>query len=255
MNYTEFLKEITSDSQYLDDEELAYARYHARRFFITYKFCIKYLKKGDKVLSIGAGIGSVEKMLASWGAELTVVDFESGIENLQEYYDHLGIKTCAANLFSDPLNLPKDYFNRLLCSEVIEHVPMAPQYQLRNIEPHLRSRALVIITTPNLGSILHIGRLLFMKPILDLPEKTFGEVNAENQAIHRREYLPSEIRDSCEKAGFKPVATKYFFYTDKLSFSTLILFIFGYIVPRFRPGMLLAGEKIDQRLEQVRTIA
>jgi 2-polyprenyl-3-methyl-5-hydroxy-6-metoxy-1,4-benzoquinol methylase len=243
MSYSEFLKEITSDHQYLNEEAIAYARYHGRRLYITYKYCIKYLKKGDKVLSIGAGIGSVEKMLAAWGAEVTVVDFEAGIEPLQEYYDHLGIKTCAANLYKDPLTLPPDYFNLLLCSEVIEHVPMAPQQQLVNIRPYLHSGAAVIITTPNLGSILHIARLLVMRPILEVPEKTFGEVNAENQAVHRREYLPSEIRYAFRKAGLEPVTTRYFFYTNKLSFSLLILFVFGSIIPRFRPGMLLVAKK------------
>ena len=243
MNYREFIKEITSDHTYLNKEELAYAAYHGKRFYLTYKQCIRYLKKGDKVLSIGAGIGSIEKMLAAWGAEVTVVDFEAGIEQLQPYYDHLGIKTCAANVFNDSLNLPKDHFNLLLCSEIIEHVPMAPQRQLQNILPHIRAGAIAIITTPNLGSILHIGRLLFMKPILEVPEKTFGEVNAENQAIHRREYLPSEIREAYRKAGFKPVATHYFFYTNKWSLSFLFLVVFGLLIPRFRPGMLLVGQK------------
>ncbi len=246
MTYRMFLKEITSDSEYLSESDIAYARYHGRRLYTTFKACIRHLKKGDKVLSVGAGIASVEKMLISWGAEVTVIDFESTIETFRKYYNHLGIKSCSGNLFTDHLNLQKGYFNLLLFSEVVEHIPMDPSIQIQNIQPYLASKGIVIVTTPNLGSILHIGKLLFMKPIMEVPEKTFGKVDAENQATHRREYLPSEIKRSYLRAGFRPVCTKYFFYTDKMSFPLIFSFLFGAVIPRFRPGMLLVGENNKQ---------
>jgi 2-polyprenyl-3-methyl-5-hydroxy-6-metoxy-1,4-benzoquinol methylase len=243
MTYRKFLKAITSDSEYLSASEIAYARYHGRRLFTTFKTCIKYLKKGDKVLSVGAGIASVEKMLVLWGAEVTVVDFDLVIATYDKYYRGLGIKSYSGNLLTDHLDLPKGYYNLLLFSEVVEHIPMDPSIQIQNLQPHLASKGITIVTTPNLGSILHIGRLLFMRPIMEAPEKTFGKVDAENQATHRREYLPSEIRRSYLNAGIRPVYTKYLFYTDKISLSLIFSFLFGAVIPRFRPGMLLVGEK------------
>jgi 2-polyprenyl-3-methyl-5-hydroxy-6-metoxy-1,4-benzoquinol methylase len=245
MNFSQFLKRITEDAQYLQEEGIQYAEYHARRFYITYETCIKYLKKGDQVLSIGAGCGIVEKMLKEWGAEVTVVDFEAGIERWSSYFSFLGIKTYSANLIKDKLNLPYNYFDMLLCSEIVEHIPQSPQEQLQNVNGHIKIGGVVVVTTPNLGSILHIVKLLFMRPIFEVPEKTFGEVNFENQAIHRREYLPSEINYSFTKLGYKPIKTIYFFYTYHPGLLMKILSLFGKIIPRFRPGILLIGSKSE----------
>jgi len=243
MHFGQFLKRITEDGQFLQDEGIQYAEYHARRFYITYKTCIKYLKKGERVLSIGAGSGTVEKMLTAWGVEVTVVDFESAIEKYSMYFNYLGIKTCIANLIKDKLDLPENYFDMILCSEVVEHIPLAPQEQLQNVNRHLKMGGRVIITTPNLGSIIHIVKLLFMKPIFEVPEKTFGEVNFENQAVHRREYLPSEIIYSYNKLGLEHIQTKFFFYTYHPGLLMKILSFTTMLIPRFKPGMLLVGLK------------
>jgi 2-polyprenyl-3-methyl-5-hydroxy-6-metoxy-1,4-benzoquinol methylase len=244
MKFNHFLKRITEDAHYLHEEGIQYAEYHARRFYITYETCIKYLKKGDRVLSLGAGCGTVEKMLTEWGVEVTVVDFEGAIEKWSSYFRYLGIQTCSANLIRDELDLPLNYFDLLLCSEIIEHIPMAPQDQLINANKHVKKGGTIIVTTPNLGSILHIVKLLFMKPVFEVPEKTFGEVNLENQATHRREYLPAEINDSIRKLGYLPIRTIYFFYTYHPGLLMRVLSVFGKIIPRFRPGMLLVGTKI-----------
>ncbi len=243
MKFNQFLKRITEDVQYLQEEGTQYAEYHARRFYITYETCIKYLKKGDRVLSLGAGCGTVEKMLTEWGVEVTVVDFEGAIEKWKSYFSYLGIKYCGANLIKDKLDLPHNFFDMLLCSEIVEHIPQAPQEQLLNVNSHVKTGGTVIITTPNLGSIIHIVKLLFMKPIFEVPEKTFGEVNLENQAVHRREYLPSEINYSFKKLGFNPVKTIYFFYTYHPGFLMRVLSFSAILIPRFRPGMLLVGSK------------
>jgi len=243
MEFKQFLKRITEDVQYLHEEGVQYAEYHARRFYVTYETCITYLKKGDRVLSIGAGSGTVEKMLAEWGVEVTVVDFEGAIERYSTYFKYLGIRTCVANLIKDKLDLPANYFDMVLCSEVVEHIPLAPQEQLRNVTSHIKKFGIVIVTTPNLGSIVHIVKLLFMKPIFEVPEKTFGEVNFENQAVHRREYLPSEIIYSYNKMGFNHIKTVYFYYTYHPGTLLRILSFFGVIIPRFRPGMMLIGSK------------
>lgn len=243
MKHRHFLGQILSDKDYFVDEEIDYIRYHSRRFYYTYKQCRKYLRSGMKVLSVGAGLACIEKMLIRLGVEVTVVDFPAAIHQNRSYYKHLGIHTCAADFMSHPIDLPENEFDFLLCSEVIEHIPMAPLDQLQKIRPLLKPSAVAIITTPNMGSILHIGRLLLMQPIMEDPSRTFGEVNAANQAIHRREYLPREIETSYRQAGFNPIGKKFFFYTQKPSISLLLLLLVGLPIPRFRQGMLLVAQK------------
>ena len=233
------------DHDFFSKEDIAYINYHGRRFHYTYKKCIPHLKPGMKCLSVGAGIASIEKMLVEYGVEVTVVDFPAAIDHFAAYYKKLGIRTVRANFVSDTLDLPENHFDFLLFSEIIEHIPMAPYIQLQKIRPLLKPSGVALITTPNMGSILHIGRLLFMRPIMADASLTFGSVSEENQAVHRREYLPVEIEQSWLLAGFRPIAKKFFYYSQKPSLSLAVLLAFGLFIPRFRQGMLLIGRAGD----------
>ena len=99
------------------------------------------------------------------------------------------------------------------------------------------------MTTPNLGSVLHLASLMAMQPIFVEPEKMFSPVSVENQGVHRREYLPVEIRNAFEQAGFDTIHLSYFYYTYRRSLKLRILYFIGSVIKRFRPGMLLIGKK------------
>lgn len=244
MKHSYFYSKLIEDKQYISDDEMEYINYHSRRFLDTYKLCVKYLKKGDKVLSIGAGFGSIEKMLVQeQGVEVTIVDFPDTIADYKEVYDKNGIKSISADLTKDKLDLPHDHYDMLLQSEVIEHLPIPPAEQILKFKPYIKTGGLFVITTPNLGSILHIAQLLFMQPIMPTPEKMFSPVAVENQGVHRREYLPVEIHEAFNKVDFSDIHTSFFFYTYPKSLALKILYGIGAIIPRFRPGMFLIGKK------------
>jgi 2-polyprenyl-3-methyl-5-hydroxy-6-metoxy-1,4-benzoquinol methylase len=240
----QFTDRLLADSHYLPPDATDYIRTHSLRFYDTFRTCAQYLKRGDKVLSIGAGIGSIEKMLKEeLGVEMTLIDFPETLADFKDYFDRMGFIGVPANLAASQLDLPKAYYNMLLCSEVVEHVPLAPQDQFRKFDSCLATGAKVVITTPNHGSIMHLLKLLMMMPILEPPERTFSEVNAENQVVHRREYFPSELVDSFRKLGYKHVTTRFFFYKKAKNLAHQFLYLLGYLVPRFRYGMIVIGEK------------
>lgn len=234
---------ILADYDLFGDEGKDYVTYHSRRFLDSYNQCVKYLKKGDKVLSIGAAFGSLELALQKFGAEVTVVDFPDVIAVYKDIYDRHGLKTISADLSKDELDLPADYYDMLLESEVIEHLPVAPSEQFAKFRKYIKKGGLFVVTTPNLGSILHVMKVLFMKPLFDEPEKFFGPINTENLGVHRREYIPSEIHQGFETAGFSNIHTSFFHYTYPKSMALRILYGIGSVIPRFMPGMLLIGKK------------
>ena len=245
LSYQAFVDRITSDTHYLQPETIDYIRTHSLRFYHTFVVCSRYLKAGDKVLSIGAGTGSIEKMLKEeLGVELTVIDFPEAIDEWNPYFDHLGFIAVPADLSSDTLNLPKNYFNFLLSSEVIEHVPLSPYSQFRKFDENMAIGGKILITTPNHGSIMHLLKVLMMMPILESADKTFSEVGNENQGVHRREYFPCEIVDGFRHLGYRHVHTEFFFYKKAKNFAHSLLYLLGSIVPRFKYGMLLIGEKV-----------
>lgn len=244
MNYKTFYKSITEDNDILNKDDLEYATYHCRRLYDTYKRCKQHLKEGDHVLSIGANFASIEKVLVqNDNITVTVVDFPEVIEEYKPIFERYGINYISKDLTKGDLGLPEEGFDMLLQSEVIEHLPVAPSDQINKFSRYIRKGGLFTITTPNLGSSMHLIFLLLMKPIFVKPELMFGPVNKENQGVHRREYLPVEIADAFSDTGYTLVHKSFFFYTYPKSLPMKIIYSFGHLVPRFRPGMTLIGKK------------
>src|SRR5690606_5132146 len=126
-----FYTRLMEDHDLLGNAGVDYVTYHSRRLQATYELCIKYLKKGDKVLSIGAAFGSIEKLLAQAGMEVTVIDFPDVIARYQPIYDRYGFISVKSDLSKDDLGLEHGAYDMLLHSEVIEHLPEAPSSQIQ----------------------------------------------------------------------------------------------------------------------------
>jgi len=243
MTYQHFIKRILEDTQFLDEGARTYTRKHARRFFSTYKFCLRHLKPGAKILSIGAFYGSIEKMLKeALNAEITVVDFPDSVELQRPYYDHLGFKYTGIDLSQGLSGLPENYFDMIIYTEVIEHIPIPPYQQILPFDKFLVSGGKIVISTPNQSSIVHIAKLFMGLPLYDTPEKFFTPVTQENLQVHRREYMPSELVEAFDRLGYKS-SYSFFIYNEPKSLQYRMMYIIGNVVPRFREGILIAGEK------------
>lgn len=243
MTYKQFIERILEDEAYLDEGARFYTKKHARRFFSTYKFCLKNLKKGDKVLSIGAFYGSIEKMLKeALDLEITVVDFPDSVALQKDYYDFLGFKSVGIDLSQGLTGLPDNYFNMVIYTEVIEHIPKPPYEQVKPFDRLLVSGGKVVISTPNLSSIVHIAKLLMGFSIFDTPEKFFSPIGQDNLQVHRREYMPFELKDAFDKLGYTSNHS-FFIYNEPKSLQYRVMYMLGNVVPRFREGVLIVGIK------------
>jgi 2-polyprenyl-3-methyl-5-hydroxy-6-metoxy-1,4-benzoquinol methylase len=243
MTYHQFIKRILEDEQFLDADVRHYTRKHARRFFSTYKFCLKHLKKGDRILSIGAYYGSIEKLLKeTLEMEITVVDFPDNVEAQKAYYDFLGFKYIGIDLSKGLDGIPEHYFNMIIYTEVIEHIPLSPYEQIKPFDKLLQNGGSIVISTPNQSSIVHIAKLFKGIPLFDTPEKFFSPIESENLHVHRREYMPAELVDTFKKLGYKS-DHRFFIYNEPKNLQYRIMYFLGNIIPRFREGMLVAGIK------------
>lgn len=243
MNYQQFIKRILEDEKYLDENALWYTRKHARRFFSTYKFCLKNLKSGARILSIGAYYGSIEKMLKeALNAEITVVDFPDSVELQKDYYDFLGFKYVGIDLSKGLSGLPENYFDMIIYTEVIEHIPTSPYNQIKPFDKFLTKGGKIVISTPNLSSIVHIAKLFMKIPLYDKPDKFFSPIGQENLQVHRREYMPSELTEAFDQMGYSSNYS-FFIYNEPKSLQYRLMYIIGNIIPRFREGILIVGTK------------
>ncbi|HYP06235.1 MAG TPA: glycosyltransferase [Bryobacteraceae bacterium] len=116
---------------------------------------------------------------------------------------------CDVDLFDaekDPFPYPDEYFDTILCCELIEHLPSDPMHMMSEINRILKPGGHVVITTPNIVSARALSAILqgyhpgffpaYIRP---------AEPGAEVEARHAREYAPREIKHLFLDAGFDTV--------------------------------------------------
>ncbi len=119
--------------------------------------------------------------------------------------------SCTVELFnaeSDPFPYPDDYFDTVLCCELIEHLPADPMHLMREINRILKPGGHLVLTTPNAASLRAISAILQgyhpgFFPAYIKPKRPGEEVDPR----HAREYAPREIAQllaGCRIRGRSP---------------------------------------------------
>jgi SAM-dependent methyltransferase len=113
--------------------------------------------------------------------------------------------TCDVDLFdaeSDPFPYADNYFDTILCCELIEHLPNDPMHMMCEVNRVLKPGGHFVLTTPNICSLRAISAILQgyhpgFFPAYILP-------SSEDQgARHAREYAPREIARLLHDSGFE----------------------------------------------------
>ena len=236
-----FLNHCTAVSAKLEHQSGDYLADHAERLYVTWRLCRRLGAEGRSFLSFGAGSAFVESALAADGVDITIVDFPEAIMSNAAHYEACGLRTVAADVSKvSPGALGQ--FDVVLAAEILEHVPMAPSQLIRAWSEPLRAGGRLILSTPNLGSVSTLLRIIAMRPLLPEPERAFGPVSFENEGVHRREYMPSEINSAFLASGLRPESITY-----SLNHRPRTLrehaFSAAQVIPRFRPTMILTAAK------------
>ncbi|HEY1757605.1 MAG TPA: methyltransferase domain-containing protein [Bryobacteraceae bacterium] len=111
--------------------------------------------------------------------------------------------TCAIDLFNcevDRFPYPDEYFDTIICCELLEHLEKDPMHMMSEIHRVLKQHGTLVLTTPNAVSIRAIRNMLigihphlftkYVMPVL-LPETR-----------HAREYTPKELLRLFADSGF-----------------------------------------------------
>lgn len=236
-----FIRHCEAASVRLGHQRGSYLPEHEERLHATWELCRGLVGEGSSLLSIGAGSAFVESALAARGVRVTVVDFPQAIGSNAAYYEASGIVAVAADV-SEPLGPELGEFDAVLAGEIVEHVPAPPAGLFRSWSQPIRAGGHLVVSTPNLGSISSLVRLLFMRPLLAPPERTFGPVSFENEGVHRREYMPSEIKSAFIEAGLRPGAVVYC-RNHRPHNARETAYLPLQLIPRFRPTLIAAAVK------------
>jgi len=99
-------------NQARDSFDLSYPRLH---------FLAKLCQSGAKVLNIGVGSGYLEKLLLKRDVE--VYSLDPCEENISRLREELQLSDRARHGYSQDIPFKSDYFNKVIMTEVLEHLP------------------------------------------------------------------------------------------------------------------------------------
>lgn len=222
--------------QYFDDQ--------SNRLYWVYFQCCKFLCPGQSLLSVGAGSGYVESALAAYhNVKVSVLDFPEMLEKNKAHYARCGFNCVAANVMESDVGIFNEAFDLLLSAEIIEHLPEAPSKHVAKFVGAIKRGGYMMIATPNLASLSTLVAITRMRPILPPSERTFGPASFENEGVHRREYMPSEIKTAMEQNGLTHIFTQFVNKQIKGSFARRIIYNCFCIIPRFRSNFIIVGKK------------
>jgi len=112
---------------------------------------------------------------------------------------------CEIDLFDaerDPFPWPDEYFNTILCGELLEHLRGDPMHMMSEINRVLRPGGHLLLTTPNIVSTRAIAAMLLGYHPGFFPAYIRPAESGDTEARHNREYAPMEIVHLFSDAGF-----------------------------------------------------
>jgi 2-polyprenyl-3-methyl-5-hydroxy-6-metoxy-1,4-benzoquinol methylase len=115
---------------------------------------------GQKILEVGAGTGNTLAFIKAQGLAAEVMGVElmklSGSNQDNDAIDKFQI----ANIENEEIDAAKEYFDVILCPDVLEHL-VDPWAAVEKITGHLKKGGLFIISVPNLREWSTLAKIVF----------------------------------------------------------------------------------------------
>jgi SAM-dependent methyltransferase len=159
------------------------------------------LSSASTVLEIGASILS-SVMRRRFGAQVTVIHHELETEWPDNYRGD-GIRLFPCELIRDPLPVADNAFDVILFDEVLEHLPVRPEFLLRQILCKLRPGGLLIFSVPNFATSEKRLAFLFGKNPQDHMDPKYVYY------AHHREPVMGECLDMVKNCGGKVLSARW----------------------------------------------
>lgn len=192
------------------------------------------VRRGDYVLDIGCGNARDIAKITACGGYLVGVDISEGmVASACQEIERMGIKDVTLQVGDATcLNFPDAIFDKVLCSEVIEHIPDALQ-ALREIHRVLKPGGNLVISTPNKASWYGFERYWLWEKLLGRkwphPCDEWRSMGDLLVLIERSQLKVSTRRTVCFVPGF---ILTYFILPRMLQ--RLLIMVVGKLEPLFQ---------------------
>ena len=237
------------EKQITKDDERFYFWTHEVRYHIILS-TVEKLAGGQKlrILDIGCFPYHIGYALELLGYDVY------GISSYHEPIKNKNIEVL--NIEKETFPYKNNFFDMVLCNEVLEHLPQSPLVPLQEMLRVLKKGVRLMITTPNITRSINRAKLLLGKNIM-YPIDVFFENNGQGNNIyhrHNREYTLDELLELFKKTSFSVTQKNYFisytpFRKRKIPDNWFIFvgkflnYLLMLAAPSLRDTLLVIGEK------------
>jgi 2-polyprenyl-3-methyl-5-hydroxy-6-metoxy-1,4-benzoquinol methylase len=233
----------------LSKEEKQYFWTHS----VRYKYILEKIQevangKQLKILDIGCFPYHVGQALEELGH--TVYGISSTHEPIKK--KHISV----LNVETDKFPYQDNFFDMVLCNEVIEHLPQSSVWMLHEIRRVTKQHGFLMITTPNIARSINRAKLLVGKSIMYPVDVYFENEGKGNNIYHRhnREFTLEELKKIFLKTKWHIKESGYFIsytpFRKRAVLDSLPLFLIKYCnyigmlcISSFQDTLIIIGEK------------
>lgn len=236
------------ESTIASPDEHTYFQIHEARYKRILEEIAKIVVKSNRILDVGCfpyHLGAaLEKMgYAVWG----IAGTHEPIKNK---------KVEILNIETDTFPYKNNFFDLVLCSEVVEHLPHSPIPAIKEMYRVTKPGGHILITTPNINRSINQGKMILGRaPVYSIDAFWENEGKGSNlYHRHNREYTLNELKKLTTHAGWHVrKATHFVSYTPfrrrsrkdnpLLWTAKLTNFLAMKAIPRLADTILLTGKK------------
>ena len=218
-----------------------YIRNQSGRIALSFNLIRNSLNKDSAVLDLGIAPYFFAHLIKSqynckiYGIGLSA----SGAEEMEENF---GFPTYYCNIEIDKFPFEDSTFDIVVCTEVLEHLVMNPSHTLSEIHRVLKSRGILLISTPNAVSLTNRFALLFGRNIF--AKYSLDHIYGRHNRLFTRRELKKLLKDSNYEIE------KCIMFTDTTPFKKRIAKLFALVgslvSPNLRDKIIILARKFGE---------
>ena len=181
-----------------------YLHFHRARLCFDLDYAARFFRSHQKILEIGALPFFLTVPLMS-KYDVTTIDKITG-EYSSDIIHKYSIKTLICDLDYDTIPTEDDSFDGIIMNEIFEHLRVDLIFTMTEVLRVLRPGGILLLSTPNLRSMVGIYNLLFRGEAFASMGgiyENYSYLEKIGMMGHTREYTSTEVVDFLKKIGFE----------------------------------------------------
>lgn len=226
-------------------EEYNYS-FHGDRYELTVEI-VTNLNPDGKILDVGAAPFELTRRIKEEGYDVEALDVNPC--RAEEYIMEHELSVNKVDIERESFPFNDGSIDFVIFTEVFEHLYVNPLFTLREINRVLSDNGLLLLTTPNLYSIFHIGKFLLGRGLPD-PVQELQKFEDIGHRGHIRLYSPMEMRDILSHVRFDIMSHEFDqFEPGKLDSCPILKYLAPialYLVPRLSDTQVIIAKPKTQ---------